>query len=227
MPPLTLGLFLTVMAPACAACGGSERGPLEGRAARFSGTNVVRQSGRPNAREGLGRRLSAGHTRALGDLGGLVALLYVLSAATAPSHQDWQMQTHLCPWLLMGGSLNEAPGNCAGPQSAVNVPGSPLPPSRSVPGGEALPTAGTAVASILERARKLAGLWVMEDNGQTTYLEWMEFCQDWARHRLKQTYFERYDVHAEPPRERESESLLHGTVGMGQRTGPLAAAHDC
>ena len=60
----------------------------------------------------------------------------------------------------------------------------------------------TASATILERARKLAGLWVMADNGQNAYLEWMDFCQDWARHRLKQTYFERYDVHAEPPRER-------------------------
>ena len=52
------------------------------------------------------------------------------------------------------------------------------------------------------RARKLAGLWVIEDNGQDAYLAWMEFCQDWARHRLKQIYFEKYDAQAEPPRER-------------------------
>ena len=55
---------------------------------------------------------------------------------------------------------------------------------------------------ILERARKLAGLWVIDDNGQSAYLEWMAFCQDWARHRLKQFYFEKYDNDMDLPRER-------------------------
>ena len=65
-----------------------------------------------------------------------------------------------------------------------------------------MPSEGSSTAPILDRARRLAGLWVVEDNGQDAYLAWMDFCQDWARHRLKQFYFEKHDDQLEPPRER-------------------------
>ena len=76
------------------------------------------------------------------------------------------------------------------------------PPSWSRPGGASTPVDESSTAPILDRARKLAGLWVVDDNGQDAYLAWMDFCQDWARHRLKQIYFEAHDFQEEPPRER-------------------------
>ena len=75
-------------------------------------------------------------------------------------------------------------------------------PSRSMPGGGPTPSEDGSTAPILERARKLAGLWVVDDNGQDAYLAWMDFCQDWARHRLKQIYFETHHFREDPPRER-------------------------
>ena len=91
--------------------------------------------------------------------------------------------------------------------SVVTAPGS-APPGRSTPGGETAPTTEIPTAAILQRARKLAGLWVMEDNAQATYLEWMDFCQDWARHRLKQIYFEQYDFQSVPSRERTNPAYV-------------------
>ena len=76
------------------------------------------------------------------------------------------------------------------------------PPGWSMPGGAPTPSEDSSTAPILDRARKLAGLWVVDDNGQDAYLAWMDFCQDWARHRLKQIYFETHDFQEEPPRER-------------------------
>ena len=76
------------------------------------------------------------------------------------------------------------------------------PPVWSMPGGAPTPSEDSSTAPILDRARKLAGLWVVDDNGQDAYLAWMDFCQDWARHRLKQIYFETHDFQEEPPRER-------------------------
>ena len=51
-----------------------------------------------------------------------------------------------------------------------------------------------AVAPILARAKKLAGTWVVADTQEAAYQEWMEWCEDWVRDRLKQTYYEIWDV---------------------------------
>ena len=75
-------------------------------------------------------------------------------------------------------------------------------PMRRLPGGGPTPSEDGSTAPILDRARKLAGLWVVDDNGQDAYLAWMDFCQDWARHRLKQIYFETHHFCEDPPRER-------------------------
>ena len=76
------------------------------------------------------------------------------------------------------------------------------PPSRTMPGSGPMPADDGSTAPIFERARKLAGLWIVGDDAQQAYLEWLDFCQDWARHRLKQIYFETYDFCEDPPRER-------------------------
>ena len=47
---------------------------------------------------------------------------------------------------------------------------------------------------ILERARKMAATWVTSEDGEASYRDWMEFCEDWVRHRLKQNYYEIHDV---------------------------------
>ena len=65
-----------------------------------------------------------------------------------------------------------------------------------------MPADDGSIAPIFERARKLAGLWVVGDDAQKAYLEWLDFSQDWARHRLKQIYFETYHFCEDPPRER-------------------------
>ena len=75
-------------------------------------------------------------------------------------------------------------------------------PVRRLTGDRPTPSADSSTAPILDRARKLAGLWVVDDNGQEAYLAWMDFCQDWARHRLKQIYFETHHFSEDPPRER-------------------------
>ena len=80
---------------------------------------------------------------------------------------------------------------------------------------------------ILERARKLAGLWVIGDNGQGAYLEWMDFCQDWARHRLKQSYFEKYDNYTDTPRERTNPCCTaQGTWEHGMRAPPYRTTQE-
>ena len=84
----------------------------------------------------------------------------------------------------------------------------PLPPVRSMPESDSTQTANSPTTPILERARKLAGLWVVDDNRQDAYLAWMEFCQDWARHRLKQIYFERDDGQSGPTRERTNPAYV-------------------
>ena len=75
-------------------------------------------------------------------------------------------------------------------------------PARRLTGDHPTPPADGSTTPILDRARKLAGLWVVDDNGQEAYLAWMDFCQDWARHRLKQIYFETHHFSEDPPRER-------------------------
>ena len=47
---------------------------------------------------------------------------------------------------------------------------------------------------ILERARKMAATWVTSEDGEASYRDWMEFCEDWVRHRLKQNYYGIHDV---------------------------------
>ena len=106
------------------------------------------------------------------------------------------------------GSLNEAVADNASMQTDTVKPHTHSPTPRTLAGEGMPPTTESVTTPILGRARKLAGLWVTADNGQAAYLEWMEFCEDWARHRLKQTYFERPDVNAEPPRERVNPSYL-------------------
>ena len=76
------------------------------------------------------------------------------------------------------------------------------PPARRWTGDHPTPPVAGSTTPILDRARKLAGLWVVDDNGQEAYLAWMDFCQDWARHRLKQIYFETHHFSEDPPRER-------------------------
>ena len=93
-------------------------------------------------------------------------------------------------------------------QTGPAAPHGLSPTPHTLPGEGMPPTTESVRAPILGRARKLAGLWVTADNGQSAYLDWMEFCEDWARYRLKQTYFERLDVNAEPPRERVNPSYL-------------------
>ena len=36
----------------------------------------------------------------------------------------------------------------------------------------------------------MAGTWVTSEDGETSYRDWMAFCEDWVRHRLKQSYCE-------------------------------------
>ena len=75
------------------------------------------------------------------------------------------------------------------------------PQPRSLAGEDVVLPTETVTAPILGQARKLAGLWVTSDNGQAAYLDWMAFCEDWARHRLRQAY---YEVHDEAWWERQS-----------------------
>ena len=105
--------------------------------------------------------------------------------------------SHFTLPLSTRGSLNETAAHHVAVRTGKEVPRTHAPTPRARTGEEGLPTTESVTAPILARARKLAGLWVAADKGQASYLEWMDFCEDWARHRLKQM-----DVNAEPPRER-------------------------
>ena len=129
----------------------------------------------------------------------LLALTYALHSSTGAlataRKLPWRSPAHqACSHTLHYAADEHADGWMSGL--------GPTAPLRLVPGDAPTGTTDEPRAPILERARKLAGLWVINDNGQNAYLEWMEFCQDWARHRLKQLYFEKYDPDMAPPRER-------------------------
>ena len=129
----------------------------------------------------------------------LACTLRIIRAALTLSHRIGRAYQPAPPCLGGFDTQGQEPGEAEGVWTGGLLP---LPPVRSAPGGASTLPADNPTTPILERARKLAGLWVVEDNGQDAYLAWMDFCQDWARHRLKQFYFERHDDQLEPPRER-------------------------
>ena len=144
-----------------------------------------------------GRSSRGGTAPCLGSV--LFALTYAFRSSTAAStlarRIPWCPSTHSGCSHTLYYALDEHVG---GWMSGLGLTA----PLRLVPRDAPAVTAEEPRAPILERARKLAGLWVIDDNGQNAYLEWMDFCQDWARHRLKQFYFEKYDPDMAPPRER-------------------------
>ena len=165
--------------------------------AHYDDEAMLREASGGNVTSTPGRSNRGGTAQCLGSM--LLVFIYALHSSTVAStlahRAPWCQPTHSgCSHILYYAFDEHVGGWMSG-----LVPMAPL---RLVPTDASTAPAEEPRTPILERARKLAGLWVIDDNGQNAYLEWMDFCQDWARHRLKQFYFEKYDNDMDLPRER-------------------------